>query len=474
MAKKFRTKSFAKSKLLKMRGGFQPAMPRRPVAPSLPKDMKGFADKAANGNPSRARRFLDEISSSNFNISFNPRISVKLGAQSGDGTIGSKTRTTIEEEQSISRIMGDNGVTKGRRHTWNGKAGQPPSKWICETEKLLGSTVATIRDTQIDYPFVDSTRPLFTRYAGFNQKSQHLLSSVLFGFQASELRNWLNIQLEAVSEPTKWKQSSTKDQVGYAGIKNLQSHLTIVNRNAFLPVKLKVSLLAVDVRADNIDLMQESTNSSILTQDQNTMPVYLQQKTPSYDSAMATVSVDPLSKGIKGSNAFRELAKIVTSKTFKLSSGDELVIKYKHELGSGLNMNKMSELISEAGSTGTTATNCMISYMLLVEQYGVSCECYKNDNPSAVMTGTSSSGIHFEGRKKLEYALSSHSVYTAVNQSADSSWFSDTIALKYFTKKILNSSVRRANVSPADIGDAPDQYTIPLVTDSSVTQSQSL
>jgi hypothetical protein len=476
MAKKFRTKSFTRGKLLKMRGGFQPAMPRRPVAPSLPKDVKEFTDKATNGKPSRARRFLDEISSSNFNIHINPRVSVKLGAQPGDGAIGSKTRTTVEEEESTRKISGENNVVEGRRHTWNVKAGQETSKWIKDTAKLNGSTVTTVYDTQVNMNMGNPDRKLLTKYGGFNEKRQHLLRPVLFGFTPWEMKNWLNVEWESATNTNEYRQSQHKEQTGYLSVMNFQSHLTVINRNAFLPVRIKASLIALDLRADPLDLMIQSANSTIVTQETNKMPVMLQQTAPSSNSLICSISVDPLSQGIKGANAFKDLAKIVTTKSFKLCAGDELVIKYKHECGPGLNVGKMSELLNESQlTTSNTAAECMITYGLLLEQYGVSCECIKNSDTSVVMNGTSSSGIHIESRKKVELACNASNPFTSINTVGDRGWLSDYAAMKIFTKNPLrHSGNRRTHIAPEDIGTSSTQFSIPLVTSSKTDIAQSL
>lgn len=450
----------------KIRGGF--------VVPSPGRVHPGYVFKPTKGRPlvtqwkdfkkSAERKTKEEVK--RFQKGFSLSLGFKIGktalrlATSPDAGVSnpSNTRTVIETLSARQPISGTNKLFTAHKHSWKVDFGYKPSGWLKDVIKDNGFSTSEVHDTTIDVP-MGATREELTKDFGFNRKLQWLIPVDWFGFD-TDLLNSLTYE-------SSYDTSRTATQTAYAGISNLRSYSQITNMNRYVPMYLKVSLVGFKNGSTPRDTFLDACantftgDPAVWTQVEGAMPVVNQMSQRVNGTSGPYVYVDPHSSGVKGANNWKENARIVASKTFKLSAGDHLEIEYDHRSGSGIRLDKLFGYRNSSVYNAATP----VTFMLLIEAHGEMVELV-NTAGTQVMKGTCIGSIQTEFKTFIQGAGSQRDVQTAINTSGTRKGY----LYKHYPVKVYSNSlndttdisVKRFNLAYNELGTS---YSIPIMSD---------
>jgi hypothetical protein len=427
------------------------------------KFIRTLIDKAARGKSSTATRLLKELSKP---------LSVKLGSEilkltktPGEGvTAPLDSEVPFSTNLTVRNISGANRLYAASEHKVNFKSGLPEGRWLRNLKQSNGESVLTTVSTIVsDQGSLSVNRTELVQDFGFNQKLQLMVNTDLFGFTINEMYN--EFKLSTLDS------SHVADQIVYGAVSKLSSMVTITNLNRYVPAKLKLHLCRITNNFVNYaTAFDEGLNDVSGTQIEGAMPEKWQlsfNNTTNYLGIRTLV--DPATKGIKAAPSWRTNIEIVDTCKVKLSAGDHAFVKYVHELGRGLRVDKIYGMEED----NTVSSNHPITYVLFIEAEGEKVEAVSNTDSNKIYKGTSIGSLSFEFKKQITGSRPVVETIDMQNAGSYKGWRGENYAIRVYSKRSqLPDTSKTFNVDFVDVkAGVGGTHNIPIMSDAIETEA---
>ena len=419
----------------------------------------GNRDKAAKILKAMAAEQVVKIASDNLKIA-NPPTDGVMGA--ADQLIPTSTGLTT------SMISGKNGLYTAKVHKVHFECGNKAGSWMRSLKKTNGVHKKVVYDTIKRLGLDAPGRMDLVKQVGINQKMQLAVSNTNFGFTQAEIVNLFSMLT--------FQNSSYANQRVYGAISKLSSEAVITSLNKYVPTYVKVSL----VRLDTLDTawlsaFTEGINTFITAQDNGAMPVLYQQNALSLTGDLgASVTVDPITPGIRASDKIKNSFDIIASKTVKLYAGDRLELSYDHHSGPGVRLDK----IHGAFTDGSTDAFSPVTYSLMIESWGETVDAHRYvmnaTDPISVIKATCPHSLQFEFKKKVEGMNVDLNSLEAQDDGLTNGWLDTSFATRIYSDKPIElDTVQRynQNYSFMNLANTTTGYVVPVMSDADITKA---
>lgn len=410
--------------------------------------------KAAKGKSGTASRILKELAKP-VSVKVSEGIAKLVDAPTGGVSAPEGSMIPVTESLTWKQVSGRNNLYTAKEYKVSFTAGNTSGRWMRDISRTNGTSVVKVSDTTEQYKFGNPVRPNLLITAGANQKKQVMINPVHFGFTAQEVTPLFSLAALDTSK--------IHEQKAYGAISNLTSHLTITSLNRYIPMYVKVHLLALTNPSLTVsEAFLQGTNATTVSQANAAMPLYTQQTIAVSNDFYSDVDVDPQSKGVLSSDAFTANFHRVQTKSVKLSAGDRLKIKYDHLFGSGMSLDSLYSVVKDTANYSSTFP---ITFVVMLEVYGEEVDVYNASTISEVIKASAPVAFQLEmsrSRKGVRPLLSS---VNQQNQSGtDAGWFASSYAVKVYTKSPVRAQFRRWY----DVYQNLDvTYKVPVMSDAS-------
>jgi len=377
-------------------------------------------------------------------------------------------------------------------------SGQPSARAIKMQERLGGALISKGMDTKMPEDVSENLIPArasLENRVGFNRRHVWIMPMGSVFSTQNILTDAHEVDYTNVAAfNTREADVRAKDKA-YIGVQWIKSQLSFMNKNAFLPINIRLNVIGFKDRPDVAEEGVQSrafaetvfnTNIDDVNQEVRSIPVRYQASTltakeifadPREDAIANSYEVECSNKyTMKSSPGFRRAYEVITSCTKRLEPNDQWLIDHTHHMGPGLEYYTAKNLIVD-GAPGGDAS---ISYFYVVESWGVPVQAEVADGITPTVTtdtfqGTSPGGYHCEYKTSAKYSLTTANEFrTAVGG------ISPQVLIRTFKKRDYDNTpqARERSIAFADIVPtaadvtAVGQAYVPLLTDLSVTGAQ--
>lgn len=461
-------------KVTKYRGGFTPSSftpkSKAAAARAISKTTRSFVSSRAKG------RSALEAAAEAAAVLAKP-LAAKVGAEIvGSAVAASKWSSSIGNQgavtttsESTKMVTGSRGISTGKKYTTSFAAGAPVSRTLLAKEKMSGasrfvwkSSIDTYSITE-DPPSASNHRDEFSNTTGWNRKLQKMFTLDWGAWRAKDVVGFY-------TPLATFAQNKDQEQIIYGDVHYLGQKYTITNCSNYLPVYVKLTLVALHKPHDQTlqENFSDMKNDSLTASKSGAMPLYTQLTTGATGDVSSAISVDPRSTGVFASNVFKERFKKAKSFTKKLSVGDIWEFDYKHFMGSGVRLDAL--LGDNSGS------NDPVTYQIIIDAWGPQVDLVRYDSTETAQTrravGSGPAHIAYEIDKYAKIGLQSDEMEMAgSNNGIESTDYGYRLFQKGRKEDNLTrvSSVGYSNIktNPTATGD----YFIPVTTDATITNA---
>ena len=383
-----------------------------------------------------------------------------------EGILGKDDISPYYQKMKTRLQSGSNYTFNSKYHKIKVVTGRDQSKSIKALAKRNGTSKIMFNNSMRTKTAI-ADRVELTTDTGFNQKQQILVNPQSFGWSQSQIFSYFNLST--------FMSSAVKEQICYGLATSFGSVCRLTNVNQFLPVNVKFHLIKLMAPSMTVrELMSASAHSDITAiQQEGKMAKQFQLTNTSLgttNSPLFTVNVDPNSRGIFASDAFKSIAKIVHTKSIKLFTGDTAEFENVERTGAGVRLDKTHGMDTMSGME----TDYPVTYFLGIEINGPMVEAINATNADARYLGTGPSTVSFEFKKYSTGIVDAEDVVNSINPSGSEGFISTNFMIRRYTKLQIGSTAPRIiNFSPDNIlqassGGTVDQIYIPVMSDKSV------
>lgn len=481
MKRKYRRKSRATARALKLRGGY--AMPRtvpRPYNIALPKGKSGFnssiarAAKAFKSKPSFKNantlykqfektltsegrtwgKYLLSLAASKTSVEIGKQI-IKRAAPPLTGVSTSADEIPTTSDISTHYVSGKNGLYHSREHRIKFFSGNNYGRWMRNIIKTDGIQTLKRGDTTETLGLGSTDRANLTYRFGAGQKGQVKFLDSVCGFRVGEITPLFDLAgLDT---------STTADQTAYGAISMLRSQVTVTSLNKFVPMYVKFYLLkAKDVSATSQAQFDDCCNSDINIQQNGRMPRYFQQTAPTVTTHYHEVKVDPKTRGVRAADNWETAFEIVQSRTVKLSAGDRVKVDYMHLLMSGVRLDNLYNYVKSPDFS----TDHPICYTMMMEVWGEEVDIQAFTDANQTIKATSPGVVQFEFAKWLKGVRNNEPGVDYIDSDPQQGWKVGDFAVKVYTRKPVIGTTRRWNSNYSNLNqNNASGYKVPIMSD---------
>ena len=252
----------------------------------------------------------------------------------------------------------------------------------------------TIASSDCDYQEHEKRKNLWIE-SGFNEKAHCFLMEDTY-FSVKEYLRMYKTE-KKYKEDLTFNHKGTKDI--YGCVLNTRHVVKLRSRIEFYDMLVKIHLVKImDINSDVRTLIQEITNNSIQTSyvGSGRIPKDEQVSEPIFNRKnKATLSFNTLPETfLRGTNKFKEHAKIVRSWRRKLTPGSIWEFDLSHYLGNGIHLNYMYDMKNKEHPSG---------YIFYIECLGDRRASVKNIKTGDVFSGHSPCKLLIEFEKEISY-----------------------------------------------------------------------
>lgn len=370
--------------------------------------------------------------------------------QDDNGSVPASDSTAIKGFSDPSNVI-------GKTYKTTFEVGQPSTKTVNQIGKQNGTRKITLTDTM-----VSASTPLLLSLntdTGFNQRS-------ITAYR--EHAYWTYDNLFTLSGVASYAQDPNTVQKAYWLSKYFGTTTTILNRNKYLKMKVKVIWVSQkNLNINAIDAYNKTFNADIGIQDMGAIPRELQLRNPGLATYNTQAWLDPKLGRLTGSDDFNNAFEIEKTFTRMLEPGEVWTIDYKHHTGPGLDL---KHLIAAKNDTGVVTVSASPFLYPIIQIEGKQVACIDSSNNGIQYIGTSPGSIlvHFKKYAELVTASKSNPYESITPGLVHDDW-----AYRVFTKPEPargDGVLRRTNVNYENIlrtgeTDAPGKYYIPVTTE---------
>lgn len=368
--------------------------------------------------------------------------------------IGSAESTGSVIKNSVRSISNTGVINSSKLYSTRFASGSPCSRAIKTMKMMNGSKKVTHYDTLVNANAQGTDmRNSLLQATGFNQRK-------FLAFSADCYTTYNDIsQLYGISTADA---PSDKYQTVYGALLSKRDEIKIHNSGTVFPVKVKIHLCKMEQTSNSsTSVFNSMVNFTTATQDELAMPKSFQYSNRNESGYISQVNTSLRGPGVFGSSEAKMRVEKVASFSKKLSPGDTWKFTEEFFFKSGVNLTALHGAIANSG----ISNNNVLTYFPIIEFEGVTAEAVYNSEASSTFIGTSPSWVSLEYSKSYEYVLASrNSTDWTLDGATEGS-----PAIRVFTNKPREDV--EFNINTTQIGTGSTQYSIPVLTDTFVSDA---
>lgn len=273
-------------------------------------------------------------------------------------TNGTESITNSEHDnipfisESDTRSLGKNMAQYLKINSHIGQLTKGKLKRIKNNSAFVETETKILADSQSDYISSKKRSQLIIK-SGFNEKNFTFFLNDTY-LSIEDYYKLFNVNKRFEKEI---KKNKNEDRELFGGALKTKHQFKIKNRMDFFSCHINIHLLKItDLEYDIEKLLNESlhTKNSPTFNNTGKIPRNLQLSEPTFstDNKISSQFLTTLNCNLKNSSKFLERCKIVKTWPRTLSAGSTLEFNLTHNLGHGISINKLVDLIDISKSTG--------------------------------------------------------------------------------------------------------------------------